>query len=352
MKKQFIIPGLFIVFILILIIRTGLVAYSQKETTSLGVVSFNSINEETVEILFLGDSMLDRYIRNIVQRKGVDFLTENVRQIFLKKDVIVTNLEGPVTSQNSVSSNALQTEKNHFIFTFDPKTTKAFLGGNRINLVSLGNNHTLNFKEEGLLETETNLKSFGVDYFGSPMDENNFLIKEINGIKIGFVNYNQFSKITSDKVIQKIKEIKKQVSFVIVYTHWGEEYETVENEKQRNLAHLFVDSGADLIIGSHPHVIQPIEIYKNKAIFYSLGNFVFDQYFSEDVKNRLAVGVSLSKEKIDFYLEVLHLNSQGQLILADEQKRNLIFERLSQHFIPENEEKKAIMGGKFTILNN
>ena len=81
-------------------------------------------------------------------------------------------------------------------------------------------------------------------------------------------------------VVEEIEKVKNKSDFVVVYTHWGLEYHLRESESQKNLAHMFVDAGADVIIGSHPHVVQPIEIYKEKVIFYSLGNLVFDQYFS------------------------------------------------------------------------
>lgn len=300
--------------------------------------------------MFLGDFMLDRSNRNLIDRRGLDWMTKEISNIFLNKDLIVINLEGTITDKNSVSVGTVETEKGHFIFTFNPERTKNFLEENKIGIANLGNNHITNFGAEGVLETKKNLQNFGVDYFGDPTDQNNFLVKDIEGMKIGFVNYNAFSKINSAETMENIRKAKKQSNFVIVYTHWGAEYALLENETQRKLAHDFIDNGADLIIGTHPHVIQPVEIYKNKAIFYSLGNFIFDQYFSEDVKERLAVGGSISKDKTEFYLEPLYLEKNGQLVLAEEERRENILKRISQKFQDGSNEKKSLQEGKLIIL--
>jgi len=275
-----------------------------KEKTSMKKNAQNmKMSAESVSILFAGDLMLDRYNRTIMDRNGADFFTQEIGEVFLKNDLNILNLEGPVTSNQSVSLNTEVGEAGHFKFTFDKENTKKFLAQNRINTVNLGNNHILNFGESGAQETIDFLKENGVEYFGSPLDDKNaYIEKNINGLKIALVSYNRFYKLGSENTVNKIKDAKGKNDIVIVYTHWGNEYELVQSEIQTSIAHSFIDNGADLIIGSHPHVVQPIEIYKNKVIFYSLGNFVFDQFFSEDVKNELVVSASLSKEKIEFVL--------------------------------------------------
>jgi len=307
--------------------------------------------EKTAHLMFFGDWMLDRTNRVLAEKNGAVWMSEKLKRLFWSQDENILNLEGTVTDKNSVSVGTKETERNHFLFTFSPEKTKTFLTENNIGIVSLGNNHSLNFGKEGIIETENNLKNFGTEYFGDPTDENNVLIKEVNGIKIGFIGFNDFSGITAEKTVEKIKEAKRQAEFVVVYAHWGQEYQLTENEKQRSLAHLFIDGGADLIIGSHPHVVQPMEIYKNKAIFYSLGNFVFDQYFSEDVKNRLAVAVSISKDKTEFYLEPLYAEKNGQVVLADGIRRKDLLKRLSETSKADNATKKEILSGKFEIIN-
>jgi poly-gamma-glutamate synthesis protein (capsule biosynthesis protein) len=117
----------------------------------------------------------------------------------------------------------------------------------------------------------------------------------------------------------------------------------VENEKQTAKAHQFIEAGADLIIGSHPHVVQPIEIYKNKAIFYSLGNFVFDQYFSEDVKSILGVGVSWENDKINFTLVPLYMQNNGQLKLMSGEQKQKFLQSLLERSKMSNDLKTSIL---------
>jgi len=304
--------------------------------------------EKTAQLLFLGDLMLDRQNRIILDRKGAGWVTEKIKRIFWSQDLNIANLEGTITSNSSVSVMTKENELNHFLFTFDPQATGSFLKKNRIDEVSIGNNHVLNFGKDGLYQTRENLKKNEVSYFGDPLDENNFLFKNINGIKIALISYNDFSKISDEKTAEIIKNAKTQNDFVIIYAHWGIEYQTKENSEQRRVARSFVDAGADLVIGSHPHVIQPIEIYKDKVIFYSLGNFVFDQQFSEDVKKGLALAISISGNKTDYYLVPLY-NNRGQVFLADEDARNEILTRLSLNLKTNDDIKDKIIQGKFSI---
>lgn len=326
----------------------------QKETLArteaINPIIKEAVAEKTdVRILFLGDLMLDRYTREIVGKKGADWMTKKIERLFQGQDLNIVNLEGPITGSPSVAVGTEIEDRNHFKFTFDPGVAKGFLQKNRISAVNIGNNHILNFGEKGLEETKNNLKNFGVEYFGDPQDENNFLIKEINGLKIGMVNYNQFSKISAVETGEKIKEVKKQSDLVVVYTHWGSEYQLTQNKSQEEKAHAFIEAGADLIIGSHPHVVQPLEIYQGKMIFYSLGNFIFDQYFSEDTKTMLAVGISISGNSTEAVLTPLYQGRDGQLELADENRRQGLLKRLAENSKVDNFVKNEIMGGKIEL---
>jgi len=135
------------------------------------------------------------------------------------------------------------------------------------------------------------------------------------------VSYNQFSDlpegVEQQSTIEEIQKARQYSDIVVVFSHWGTEYNLGVDDSTRDIAHSFIDAGADLIIGSHPHVIEPIEIYKEKRIYYSLGNFIFDQYFSEDVRNGMGVEVKIDKQskQLDFSEEYFHLNSNGQTML-------------------------------------
>jgi len=272
-------------------------------------------SKKSAKILFLGDLMFDRYIRQTASAKGNDFIFQKVANILSGNDLVVANLEGPVTSSDSISVNSEFGARNNYIFTFD-KSLLPTLKKYNIDLVSIGNNHILNFKESGLDETRSNLKGAGIDYFGDPKVENNFAIEKIGGWKVAFVNYDQFIPNGGARTLTQIKSAKTALAdLVIVYAHWDREYALTPAEKTKELAHNFIDAGTDLIIGSHPHVVQSQEIYKGKKIYYSLGNFIFDQYFNPETMKGLAVEVTIDAgKKLNFKDYALKLEKNGQTI--------------------------------------
>lgn len=269
----------------------------------------------SAKILFLGDLMFDRWIRQVSEKKGGDFVFEKVDALLKSEDLVVGNLEGPITENPSVSVNTLMGEKNNYIFTFPPETAENIYNEN-IRLVSLGNNHILNFGEDGLQKTKSYLTAAGVDFFGDTgKNSERFFIKEIKGARIAFVNYNQFSGAGSRNVLDDLREVKKmQPDFAVVYAHWGTEFVAEPSEKIKESAHQFIDEGADLVIGSHPHVMQIKEIYKGKTIYYSLGNFIFDQYFDSNTQNGMVVQAEFDAEnkKINFKEYFVRMEKNGQ----------------------------------------
>lgn len=322
-------------------IKEETVAVSNNE--NLKKLAASSLEEKLPEqkpitLLFGGDLMFDRYIRQVAGRKGTDFVLEKLAPLLLANDLVAVNLEGPITDNSSLSVNTEIGEKNHFLFTFDKKIAEMLRKYN-INLVNLGNNHILNFKEEGARQTENYLKQAGINYFGNPIMNSEFRIKnyELSGLKIGFVNYNQFTPtpkcqksatineldnslvwgcISQGKAnaLADIKKAKASSDLVILYAHWGKEYETEPLPSVKKLAREFVEAGADLIIGSHPHVVQGKEEYQGKTIYYSLGNFVFDQYFQKETREGLALRVTINPEDktMNFQEIPLVLQNNGQ----------------------------------------
>jgi len=276
-------------------------------------------DKNDIQILFTGDLMFDRGIRYYADKNGSnEFIFDKVYPTLKNQDLVVSNLEGPITDNSSISSGTKPASANNYTFTFDPSIANTLYTEN-IKLVNLGNNHILNFHNAGVESTEKYLSEAKVEYFGAP-DGNKSIIKNIDGLKIAFVSYNEFSESTSleqSKTISEIQKLKSKTDLIIVLCHWGIEYTATPNEVITDLAHQFVNAGADLIIGSHPHVIQSTEIYNNKKIYYSLGNFVFDQYFEDNVRNGLGVIVKINPKtkKMEFEDLNFYLQSGGQTIL-------------------------------------
>ena len=120
--------------------------------------------------------------------------------------------------------------------------------------------------------------------------------------------------------------------------HWGQEYQIKSSVFQQKLARKIIDSGADLIIGHHPHVVQEIEIYNNKLIFYSLGNFVFDQYFSEQTQQGLAVRLEINENKLVFQLFPIQSKLSQPFLMEQNQAEKFLeklSERLSEDLVEE-----------------
>ena len=171
----------------------------------------------------------------------------------------------------------------------------------------------------------TALKDAGVGFCGHPSeaDPASVYYGEDDGKSFAFVCFQSVNfKLDMEKAVELIKETRKKVDYLIVSIHWGVEYSHKANQKmQVEPAHEFVDAGADLVIGHHPHVVQNFEIYKGKFVFYSLGNFVFDQYWSKDTQEELGILVSFDGDGTSVKLIPMKSEkSQPRLMTSDEKK--------------------------------
>lgn len=331
MRQYFLVSGgimvlvFFVIFSVSFIIRP-VTGHKEQEESSFQTVSKLDTPEEErkqevkdVSILFLGDMMFDRYIRETADRKGYNFLLDDEVGVLQKSDIAVGNLEGPITENLSQSSGSVVGSADNYTFTFDPEVAR-FLSMKNIRIVNIGNNHITNFGKEGLKSTEEFLAQESVQYFGAigKDAEKDSIAFTLSGVRISLINYNEFSRVPLSVTLEHIQKERKKSDSVIVYTHWGIEYEKYSSESQQEKAHQFIDAGADVVFGSHPHVIEEKEIYQGKAIYYSLGNAIFDQYFSLETKQGLAVQMSIDTKtkEISFQEFPLVLNSTGQTVIT------------------------------------
>ena len=274
-------------------------------------------NKKQLKILFVGDMMFDRYIREGVKKYGkgdYNYIFASIKDKLAGYDLVLGNLEGPITDKSSVSVGTAMDAKENLKFTFDPAVAKA-LADNNIKLVDLGNNHMLNQGDDGIVQTKKNLDEAGVQYFGDTGGGGDgAILKNIGGTKIGFVNYNYSIVGSFERAVEDIKSVKSKTDIVIVCPHWGTEYKVGDPEQKiKAEAYKLIDAGADAIIGGHPHVIEDSEIYKNKKIYYSLGNFIFDQYFQKETMEGLGVEVLIKPDLTMEFSEVkFEMNKRGQ----------------------------------------
>lgn len=290
------------------------------ETTSYVTMLFKTPETlevpETSSILFLGDTMLGRHVETLMKTHGDEYPFENIHQFLRGIDFVFANLEGPITY------NHYQTPSGSTSFSFSEDKAKV-IKNNEFDAVSLANNHTLDRGKQGFEDTHELLDSVGIDYSGHAveMGEEYVLTESVGDQEIVFASFN-FTFPFNDpqaayETVQSLRE--ESDNLIIVNVHWGPEYQLTSNQTQKNQAHALIDAGADVIIGHHPHVVQEIEEYEGKIIFYSLGNFIFDQYFSKNTQEGLAVGLELADNSMRFRLFPLESEySQIELMPIDD----------------------------------
>ena len=277
-----------------------------------------------VNVLFVGDIMLDRKVEAQMQKNGFDYPFEKIKGFLNQSDFVFANLEGPV------SKNPTNFSLNAMTFAFSDKVIAPLVSSN-FRIFSLANNHTLNMYQKGLEETKALLDEAGIDWVGDPIICSDKYVLKNNLIFLAFNT--TFSSCKDKDIIEIVEKTRKEnpEKFLIISMHWGEEYRAEPSQAQKNLAHQIIDFGADLIIGHHPHVVGQIEEYKNKMIFYSLGNFIFDQYFSQETRQGLAVKLEIYKDKIIYHLfPVESIFSQPQLM--EKEKSEALLKK--QGFLP------------------
>ncbi len=258
-------------------------------------------------IVFGGDMMFDRSVRTTMEEKGDDFVFSCITPLLGKADLVVANLEGPITEFASKSIGSKPGGENNFTFTF-ATSTASLLARHNIRLVHLGNNHIMNFGRDGLVQTKAFLNAAGVGYFGDPdaPESDRVARLEMKGIPVSFINYNEFAPSAGDMIYHITGAVRAERDagrIVFVYTHWGEEY-VPPPERVKILARQFVDAGADMVIGSHPHIVQEREYYHDRYIYYSLGNFIFDQYWDEKVMSGLLLEVAFTPHGVEWVQEI------------------------------------------------
>lgn len=255
----------------------------------------------TATIAFAGDTTQSDVFAEATSWRAMSYPFEDVSHIFGGADLAFVNLE------TSVSNKGESEKKEGFGFRTEPKYLEAYTSAG-IDIVSCANNHVRDFGMDALSDTFSNLTSYGLDYVGAGenlSEAEKLVTYEINGITVGFTACNMINMNptwyadeetagincvdfgTSERYLSLIDEYDKKCDVLFVSVHWGIEYTNSITEEQEQFAHLLCDNGADIILGHHSHVLQPIERYNDSMIFYSLGNFLF--YKMDDNAGKTAI---------------------------------------------------------------
>jgi len=275
---------------------------------------------EVKDIILVGDIMMDRGVEYFMDKNSSVFYPfEKFKDFSEGKDIIFGNLEGPIVTNYQISP------EEEYRFAFAPDTAEALSFAN-FNLVSLANNHTLNMGREGFEETKDFLSVSGIDFIGDSVYCNPEDGWQTEGLVFLAFNKTFPFNCGDEEITGVIRDvsIENPDKLLIVSFHWGNEYQETSSIFQQELAHKSVDAGADLIVGQHPHVVQEIEEYKGKLIFYSLGNFLFDQFFSEETKQGLVVEAVLFQDYTIYKLFPFDLSLAQPTMMQGEDKNNFL----------------------------
>lgn len=278
-----------------------------------------------VNILAVGDMMFARGVYQAINRNGkgdFSFSFAVIPGLKTDTDILIGNLEGPVTSAGEEAGNL-------YSFRFKPELIPA-LKKVGFDLVTVANNHAGDWGYTGFIDSLKNLEANNLPYVGGGFNYASAtepIIIEKNGLKTGFLGFSDVGPsglavspqrggvlmIDADDFVDIIKRSSLSVDNLIVTIHFGEEYQPVHNGRQQRLAHEAIDAGARVVIGHHPHVVQDDEKYGNGYIFYSLGNFIFDQNFSPETMQGLALGLELGKDGVSrVEKRLIKMNNQFQ----------------------------------------
>ena len=306
-------PALKVLIVPIIIISAYFVYnYYQKDDTKNN--NSNLINQETekksVEVekpkepvstllVAVGDIMLGRHVGTKIRQANDTTLPFKYTADILKSaDITFANLESPFYDQGEPITEGM-------VFKSEPNTIEGLIFSG-IDIVSLANNHFGNQGNKGMQYTFDLLNNKKIAYTGAgnnATEAKKCTIIEKNGLKFCFLGYVDLAATGTPELYiadntypgsnpyqddtnieQDIQNAKGEADVVIVSFHWGNEYQLTQSDRQSEIAHRAIESGATLVLGHHPHVIQPYEQYKNGYVFYSLGNFVMDQMWSEETK--------------------------------------------------------------------
>lgn len=273
-----------------------------------------------ITLLFAGDVMLAEKPGAAV-RRGVDPFGD-FRQLFAQADVRIVNLECVVSTQG-------RAENKPYTFRAHPRVIS--LLKKHVSAVSLANNHSGDFGRRAFVDMLALLEREQLPYFGGGRnirDAHRPYVTQVKGKTIAVLGYDGFlprsfealeqqpgvAWLDADLVAHQVRHAKQELKadLVIVFPHWGWEYERLASDAQRTMARLMIDSGADAVVGGHPHVTQDIEVYNGKPIFYSLGNFIFNGFDGEAANTGWVLQlIARADGRFDWVVHEARIDSEG-----------------------------------------
>lgn len=332
--------------ILIPSIAIGMIINNEVVTNSL-----NADSVSTGPLVFVGDVLLARNVEFLMRTKGQEYPFTRVPELIgSNTSAVIGNFESAILEKHIKTPSFVTT------FSVDKKYLP-ILHKSGFTHMSLANNHAFDYGSSTFEHTKISLNKAGMVPFGHPteINEASHVIVMTGSTRVGILSINQvFTTSNLNELAVKIAALSNTTDYQIMYVHWGEEYMLKHNQAQETFAKQLIDFGADAIIGHHPHVVQDIDVYKEKPIFYSLGNFIFDQYFSVDVEQGLILKLSFINKEVHYELVPVSSerhNSQPERMQKDAQEQFLINLARRSHSVYTNNIKSGKLFLPFSLAS-
>lgn len=297
------------------------------------------VQSQPVTLLFTGDVLLSDYVINNYKNSGIDgVLSPELLEELRGADITVINNEFPFSTRGTKAPD------KQYTFRVNPEYV-SILTDMGVDIAGLANNHVLDYGADALLDTFDTLAHAGIDYMGAGRDlasASALISREINGKTFGFLAASRVIPVVSwdvqnaspgvfttydpSRLIEAITSAKDTCDYLTVFVHWGIERDQYPQDYQVTMAQQYIDAGADLVIGSHPHVLQGISYYKEKPIFYSLGNFIFNQ----SIPKTAAVKVTIDDKSEPVIQLIAATASNARTTTCDDSQRTAIYKDLSE----------------------
>ncbi|CCK80476.1 CapA family protein [Desulfobacula toluolica] len=265
-----------------------------------------------IRLVAVGDMMFSREVKKYIERHERYFISKKIKPFFGGKDILFGNLETPISDVGKPLSG-----KNPHITFCAPEFISHELHRIGFDVLSIANNHVFDYGAKAFSKTHINLKKHSIRVSGNSINNRQFPVKiKKHNITVGFLSYSylfgphigyagkgiegpaKFIKKGREKSITEINELKDKVDCLIVSMHWGHEHVHYPTIEMIEMSHQIIESGADCILGHHPHFVQGIETYNNKLIFYSLGNFIFSEPYKGS-RWTVIVHLALGKNQVE-----------------------------------------------------
>jgi poly-gamma-glutamate capsule biosynthesis protein CapA/YwtB (metallophosphatase superfamily) len=293
---------------------------------------------KSIRITFAGDAMMDWSIKETVKQKGPEYPFVHIKEELSSSDLSVVNLETAITTGG-------EKVLKEYNFRSDPISLSGLKNAG-FQLVSLANNHSFDYGQAGFTDTLDHLKKYELDYIGGGLNKQEAYAAKTYTIKGRSIKVLAFSRVLPDfswvatdtkpglangydlSLIQNTIEKEKLGSdYLFVYIHWGVETKRSPEAFQRVWAKTMIDSGADGIVGSHPHVLQGFEYYKGKPIAYSLGNFLFPNYIKGDKAQTGILHLDIQDNHIEMSFVPFRI-VQDQILVQNDQEKQVVWNEL------------------------